>query len=193
MMKKTKLLPYLLLFVCMTTPFFVQAQKLTLDNETSFLQVLGTSSLHDWHVQAEKQSGSLVFSDADKLAISSLTFSVESESLKSGKSAMDKKTFEALNTKKFKTIEFVLTEVLSANKKSDKRYDVAASGNLIINGVKKPITLKFSIEKNDKVYIIEGSHKLLMTTFGIAPPKALLGTIKTGDEIEVKFKSIFKN
>ena len=193
MMKKTKLLPYLLLFVFITTPFFVQAQKLTLDNETSFLQVLGTSSLHDWHVQAEKQSGNLVLSDADKLAISSLTFSVESESLKSGKSAMDKKTFEALNTNKFKTIEFTLTEVLSINKKTDKRFDISASGNLVINGVKKPITLKFSIEKNDKVYILEGSHKLLMTTFGIAPPKALLGTIKTGDEIEVKFKSIFKN
>ena len=193
MMKKTKLLPYLLLFVCMTTPFFVQAQKLTLDNETSFLQVLGTSSLHDWHVQAEKQSGSLILSDADKLAISSLTFSVESESLKSGKSAMDKKTFEALNTKKFKTIEFSLTEVIAVNKKTEKRYEISASGNLVINGVKKPIAVKFSIEKNEKVYILEGSHKLLMTTFGIAPPKALLGTIKTGDEIEVKFKSIFKN
>lgn len=192
-MKKTQLLPYLLLFVCMTTPFFVQAQKLTLDNETSFLQVLGTSSLHDWHVQAEKQSGGMIFSDADKFAISSLTFSVESESLKSGKSAMDKKTFEALNTKKFKTIEFSLTEVIAVNKKTEKRYEISASGNLVINGVKKPISLKFSIEKNEKVYILEGSHKLLMTTFGIAPPKALLGTIKTGDEIEVKFKSIFKN
>jgi polyisoprenoid-binding protein YceI len=193
MMKKKQLLPYLLLFIFITIPFFVQAQKLTLDNETSFLQVLGTSSLHDWHIQAEKQSGNLVLSDADKLAISSLTFSVESESLKSGKSAMDKKTFEALNTKKFKTIEFILTEVLSVHKKTEKRNDVSATGNLIINGVKKSITLKFSIEKNEKVYIFEGSHKLLMTTFGIAPPKALFGTIKTGDEIEVKFKSIFKN
>lgn len=193
MMKKTKLFPHLLLFIFITTPFFVQAQKLTLDNETSFLQVLGTSSLHDWHVQAEKQSGSLVISDGDKLAISSLTFSVESESLKSGKSGMDKKTFEALNTKKFKMILFTLTEVLSVNKKTDLRFDVSATGNLVINGVKKPITLKFSIEKNDKVYILDGSHKMLMTTFGIAPPKALLGTIKTGDEIEVKFKSIFKN
>jgi hypothetical protein len=34
---------------------------------------------------------------------------------------------------------------------------------------------------------------MLMTDFGIDPPKALLGTIKTGDEIEVKFKSIFIN
>jgi polyisoprenoid-binding protein YceI len=193
MMKKIKLLPYLLLFVFMTTPFFVQAQKLTLDNETSFLQVLGTSSLHDWHVQAEKQSGSMLFADADKFAISSLTLSVESESLKSGKSGMDKKTFEALNTKKFKTIEFSLTEVIAIHKKTEKRYEISASGNLVINGVKKPIAVKFSIEKNEKVYILEGSHKLLMTTFGIAPPKALLGTIKTGDEIEVKFKSIFKN
>jgi polyisoprenoid-binding protein YceI len=192
-MKNTKLLPYLLLLLIGTTPFFVQAQKLTLDNETSFLQVLGTSSLHDWHVQAEKQVGNIVFTDVTKMTISSLTFSVESESLKSGKSAMDKKTFEALNTKKFKTIEFSLTDVLTVTKKSEKRFDFSAAGNLVINGVKKPITLKFSIEKNDGVFILEGSHKLLMTTFGITPPKALLGTIKTGDEIEVKFKSIFKN
>jgi polyisoprenoid-binding protein YceI len=192
-MKQIKLLSRLLLILFLTTPFLVQAQKFTLDNETSFLQVLGTSSLHDWHVQAEKQSGTIVFSDSNKFEISSLSFSVESESLKSGKNAMDKKTYTALNTEKHKTIQFSLTEVVSLNKKSEKRYDVSASGNLQINGVKKPITLKFSIEKSDNVFIVEGAYKLLMTTFGVEPPKALLGTIKTGNEIEIKFKSVFTN
>lgn len=192
-MKRTKLLTHLLLLFFLTTPLFVEAQKYTLDNETSFLQVLGTSSLHDWHVQAEKQSGNIVFSDVAKLEMSALNFSVESESLKSGKSAMDKKTFGALNTDKFKMINFSLIKVLSVNKKSENNYQVTASGNLTINGVKKEITLKFSMDKKDNLFILEGSHKLLMTTFSIEPPKALLGTIKTGDEIEVKFKSIFTN
>lgn len=192
-MKQTKLVTYLFLFLLITTPLLVQAQKYSLDNETSFLQVLGTSSLHDWHVQAEKQSGAIVFSDIDKMGISSLNFSVESESLKSGKSAMDKKTYDALNTDKYKTISFSLIEVLSVNKKSDKNFEITTSGNLTINGIKKAINLKFKVEKSENHFIFEGSHKLLMTTFGMEPPKALLGTIKTGDEVEVKFKSVFIN
>lgn len=193
MMKQTKLLNYLFFLLFFVTPLFIQAQKFSLDNETSFLQILGTSSLHDWHVQAEKQSGSIDFSDINKIEVRSLNFSVESESLKSGKSGMDKKMYDALNTDKFKTISFSLIEVLSVNKKSDKNFEISTSGNLTINGVKKTINLNFKVEKNDNLLIFEGSHKLLMTTFGMEPPKALLGTIKTGDEVEVKFKSIFTN
>lgn len=176
-----------------SVPFTLTAQKYTLDNETSFLQVLGTSSLHDWHVQAEKQSGTLIFSDADAFEILSISFSVESESLKSGKSGMYKKTYSTLKTDDFKTINYVFTKVLSTTEKEKGIYIVKAEGNLTICGVTNPITLDFEVSKKDSVIILSGSHKLLMTSFGVKPPKALLGTIKTGDEIEIKYKSVFIN
>ena len=31
-----------------------------------------------------------------------------------------------------------------------------------------------------------------MTDYGIEPPKALLGTIKTGDDIKIIFKTVFQ-
>lgn len=174
-------------------PFYALAQKYTLDNETSFLQVLGTSTLHDWHIQVEKQSGTIVFSDVNKTEISSIVFSVESESLKSGKSGMDKKTYKALKTDQYKSIDYVFTKVVSLKEKEGGLFVVKADGSLTICGVTKPISLTFDIHIKENIIVVAGSHKLLMTDFGIKPPKALLGTIKTGNEIEVKYKTVFTN
>jgi hypothetical protein len=40
---------------------------------------------------------------------------------------------------------------------------------------------------------LEGEKTFNMTDYAIEPPKALFGTITTGDEITIKFKSIFTN
>lgn len=182
-----------ILMLLLALPMSVSAQRYTLDNETSFLQVLGTSSLHDWHVQAEKQSGSIVFSDVNKGQISSIVFSVTSESLKSGKSGMDKKTFKALKTDTYSSIDYVFTEAVSVTQKNPNSFLIEAKGNLTICGITKPISHQLEITLKDQIVVVDGSYKLLMTEFGISPPKALLGTIKTGDEIEIKFKTIFSN
>lgn len=169
------------------------AQKYTLDNDTSFLQVLGTSTLHDWYIQVENQSGSIAITNLENLEFSELTFSTQSESFKSGKKAMDKKTYKALQTDTYKNIEFSMLNVKSSTTKSANTKVVVVEGNLTVCGVTKKIELKFELEKQDNLIVLDGSHKLLMTEYGIQPPKALLGTIKTGDEVEIKFKSIFTN
>ena len=40
--------------------------------------------------------------------------------------------------------------------------------------------------------VIEGEKSILMTDYGIKPPKALLGTIKTGNKINIIFKIDFE-
>ena len=171
---------------------FLHAQTYTLDNKTSFLQVNGTSSLHDWHVDAEKQSGFIDFNNVDEVAINTIKFSVESESLKSGKSGMDRNTYKALKTKSFKNIEFNLTTVESVAKVTKGVYNIKGKGKLIICGVTKIIPLDFKLMIKDKIMSISGENTILMTDYGIKPPTALLGTIKTGDEIVIKYKTIFK-
>ena len=94
-----------------------QAQEFNLSNGESSLTVLGTSSLHDWHVEAEKQSGKIVFSNVQDCQIDKINVEIEAESLKSGKSSMDKNTYKALNTDKFKTISYQLVEVKSVSNK----------------------------------------------------------------------------
>ena len=171
---------------------FLHAQTYTLDNKTSFLQVNGTSSLHDWHVDAEKQSGFIDFNNVDEVAINTIKFSVESESLKSGKSGMDRNTYKALKTKSFKNIEFNLTTVESVAKVTECVYNIKGKGKLIICGVTKIIPLDFKLMIKDKIMSISGENTILMTDYGIKPPTALLGTIKTGDEIVITYKTIFK-
>lgn len=190
-MKSLKQIALVLLISGLALP--ISAQKFKLDSETSFMQVSGTSSLHDWFVQVENQTGFIQFDDVASNKIVKIEFSTESESLKSGKKAMDKKTYKALKTDEFKTIKFSLTSVKSISDKTSNQFKLAAVGNLTICGVTKSVELLFDCEKKDNLIVLNGSHKMLMTDYGIEPPKALLGTIKTGDEIEIKFKSIFLN
>ena len=101
--------PTFLLLVFLSSLFSYQvafSQTYILNNDTSFLEVHGTSSLHDWHIDAQEQSGKMIITNSEDLAINTLSFSVKAESLKSGKSSMDKNTYKALKTGEYKTIDF---------------------------------------------------------------------------------------
>lgn len=170
----------------------IQSQTYKLNNATSSVSVLGTSSLHDWEVVAETISGNLVVETTNGLEIKNLNVSVESESLKSGKGAMDKNTYKALKTDKHKTITFKLTEVKNVTEVSSNNYKIKALGDLTIAGTKKAITLDFNVQVNDQTVTLLGEKQFNMTTFSIQPPKALFGTITTGDQVTIKFKTLFK-
>ena len=170
----------------------IQGQEFNLSNAESSLTVLGTSSLHDWHVVAEKQHGKITFTNAKECQIEKINVEIEAESLKSGKSSMDKNTYKALNTSSYKTISFQSTEIKSVTNKGNGTFNVVAAGNLTISGTKKPITLDFTINISDTTIRLAGEKKIKMTDFNVEPPKALLGTITTGNDITIKFSTIFK-
>ena len=185
----------ILLTILFSSSFSVQsvtAQMYSLNNNTSFLEVHGTSSLHDWHVDAEEQSGNIVITNTEDLEIKSLSFSVKAESLKSGKSSMDNNTYKALNTDDYKTIDFKLNSVKQVEKVKENSFKVSVLGNMTISGVTKTITLELTIKLDGTKVLIEGEKSILMTDYGIDPPKALLGTIKTGNKINIIFKSVFE-
>jgi len=74
---------------------------------------------------------------------------------------------------------------------TSKGYKLVALGNLTIAGKTNKVELAFNLTLNgDKVELV-GKKAFKMTDFGVEPPKALLGTIKTGDEIEVHYNTIW--
>ena len=171
----------------------VTAQTYSLNNNSSVLEVHGTSSLHDWHVDAAEQSGKIVITNSEDLAISALSFSVQAESLKSGKSSMDKNTYKALKTDDYKAIDFRLNSIKQVEKLTEQSFKLTALGDMTISGVTKTISLNITINLNEAKVFIEGEKSILMTDYGIKPPKALLGTIKTGNKINIIFKTVFEN
>ena len=178
------------LFLSLPSQIYSQDYKLV--NDTSSIIVSGTSTLHDWHVDGEEQTGFLKVTEDDKFSINELNFKVKAESLKSGKTSMDKNTYKAINTDKYKDIVFSYAKTNSVVKKGEGHYMITASGKLTISGVTKTIDLDLEVFKDGDLVKINGKKDMLMTDFGIDPPKALLGTIKTGNEITITYKSVFK-
>ncbi len=170
-----------------------QAQSYQLNNGISTLKVEGTSNIHDWEILAEKQQGNLVaeVEDGKLTKIQQLDFKVTAESLKSGKSSMDKNTYKALNTSKHKNITFKLTKVNRIDCPATNSCKVAATGNLTIAGNTKTINMDFDVKLYGTKIILAGSKTLKMTDYGVEPPKAMFGTITTGDEVVIKFESSF--
>ena len=180
-----------LLLILMIIPIFnLLAQESKLVLAESKLTVFGTSNLHDWEIEAKAMSGktNLTIEAGDLKAIKNLDFAVEVEQLKSGKSGMDSNTFKALNSKTYKTINYKLVSVTKITEVSQGNYTIETQGDLTISGVTKRITQTFTVKMVGKKVVFSGKTKIDMTVFGVKPPTALMGTIKTGKDVTVDFK-----
>lgn len=187
---KTQFKTLLALFVvmCNFTSLVAQDSKVVLAE--SKLTVFGTSNLHDWEIEAKAMSGksSMAIEAGNLKAIKSLDFAVEVEQLKSGKSGMDKNTFKALNSNTYKTINFKLVKVTKISEVSKGNFTVETQGDLTISGVTKRINQTFTVKIIGGKAIFSGKTKIDMTVYGVKPPTALMGTIKTGKEVTIDFK-----
>jgi polyisoprenoid-binding protein YceI len=165
----------------------VKSQTYTVDSKNSKLEVLGTSSIHDWEIVAENMSGKANINiENDQMMIPSLSFSVPVESLKSGKSSMDNNTYEALKSEKYPTISYEIISMEVTEKNGDV-YTLKTSGNLTMAGVTKNMnmTVKSTVSTSYVAFI--GKVGFKMTDFKVDPPTAIFGTVKTGDEVTIEF------
>lgn len=192
-MKKPKNLITAIVFLIFSSTITI-AQNYKVDNTASKLEVLGTSNIHDWEITANTVSGQGAFTITDGVLtnIDDLTFVVVAESLKSGKSGMDKNTYKALNTDKHKNINYKLEKCNSISAKGNNTYNVNTTGKLTIAGVTQNVTIPLNVSVSGNTITLSGDASLKMTSYKIEPPTAMFGSIKTGDAIKVKFNAIYK-
>ncbi|PRX52229.1 YceI family protein [Salegentibacter salegens] len=179
-------------FFMLLTAGSMFGQNFKMDNSSEII-VEGTSNIHDWEMNAtSKQGGATITTEDGKLTgISKLQVSIPAESLESGKGGMDKNAYKALNTKKYKTIEFKLDEVKKIESNGSNSYKVNGMATLKISGVSKQVPVEFTAKLNGNKLEINGEESLNMTNYKIDPPTAMFGTITTGEELTIKFKSTF--
>jgi hypothetical protein len=155
----------------------------------------GTSNIHDWDMKSEKGTCTGVFAvnNAGLLtSMSALNFSVPAETLKSEHKGMDKNTYKALHTDKYASISFTAG---SADIKSSGNagFTLTTKGKLTISGVTKDVLLTANgVVNTDKSITYSGSYQLKMTDYNVEPPTIMLGAIKTGNDLLVKFNMVLK-
>ena len=70
-----------------------------------------------------------------------------------------------------------------------EKVRVVGSGNLTIAGFSRYIDLTIDlIRMSDKRLKVVGETSLKMTDYHIKKPKAMLGMIRTGDEVTIRFE-----
>ena len=167
--------------------------QIKLRAQNGSVQVAGTSTLHDWTEKSNNGSGEATFSfNNDKLAnVSALSFSVPARSLKSEHKTMDNITYKSLNADKNANITFV-AGAGSVTPIDALTYTIKASGKLTIAGNTRETEVVATGKLNaDKSIAVSGSKKIRMTDYGIKPPTAMFGTIKTGDDITISYNLKF--
>ena len=157
----------------------------------SEMTVAGTSTLHDWEsdVTEVDASGKFFVSTDGIQRISSLTVTIPVEKIISGKgSIMDSKTYKALKSDAHPNIIYRLSSVDNITSTSEG-VDMETTGVLTIAGVDKTIKMTVAAKLSpDGELVFQGSKALKMTDFKVKPPTAMLGAIKTGDDVTIKFK-----
>ncbi|RNC85675.1 MAG: YceI family protein [Balneola sp.] len=184
-----KVLRFFLILILPSSFAFAQESYQVVPEESSLI-IKGTSSLHDWESTVEDFSGSGIFFMNGSLVegVENLGFSAVTESIKSGKRVMDKKTRGALDSKNYPQIEFVFSSIAQVGEDS-----LEVAGTLSLAGVTNEITVAGAYQVGeDGSIIISGLVPINMEDYGVKPPTAMVGTLKTGKDVEVEYQMRFQ-
>jgi polyisoprenoid-binding protein YceI len=159
------------------------------------IKIEGTSTFHDWHMDSEEGHSIVVF-NFNGITLSnvpSLTFTVRAETLKSGTKGLNKNAYKALNTEKYPDISYNSKSV-TVRSNGANSYILNTKGALTIAGVTKEVSIPVTCTVNpaDMTVQAAGSYKLKMSEFNVSAPSFMLGAMKTGNEVTIKFNVSLK-
>lgn len=118
-------------------------------------------------------------------AVEAFEIAIPAAKLTSPKEGLDKNMHKALKVQEHPDITFRLLRL-----EPGATGALKAIGNLRIAGVEREVTLALTTRRNDSGLAVKGELRLLMTDYGITPPKAMLGMLKTDPKVTVTFETI---
>lgn len=155
----------------------------------SVVRVEGTSSLHAWKMESPSIQGQIHAPTPDDWnAPAKAVVTIPVASIKSEHAKMDKLMADALKAKTHPEIRFEMTEA-TPRTAGGNTFVLEAKGKLTIAGVTRDVAFDVQGSRNaDGKYTLAGQAPIRMSQFGIKPPTAMMGTIRTGDDVKVTFR-----
>ena len=195
---KNLLITKIVLFFAINFNVYIAAIGQTVyQSQAMDIRLTGTSTLHDWEMKAVIGTSEASFSvdHNDKVtSLSRLSFTLPAKNLKSNHAVMDKNTYKALHADINPNISFVLTSA-TVTSTGQNNYQLNCSGKLTIAGTTKETDLVATgkYDPADKSFTVTGVKKMKMTDYNVKPPKVMLGTIKTGNDIAISYNVKFSS
>jgi hypothetical protein len=120
-------------------------------------------------------------------ALEAFEISIPAATLSSPKEGLDKNMHKALKVTEHPEITFRLSRLET----TEPSGVIRVVGILKIAGVEREVTLALKTQRTETNFTVTGEVPLLMTDFGITPPKAMLGMLKTDPKVTVTFETVF--
>lgn len=169
--------------------------------ELSSMTIIGSSTLHDWEVEATDFSVQFLipgnwFASEESWSgedVSELVVTVPVSGLDGGKNKMNRDLRDALRYPEYEEIQFFWDEIrLAGEMDTGRKVDV--TGRLFIAGEERDISFDSVMSLNEwSQLVVKGSVQLNMTDFNVEPPKVLFGVIRTDEIVDLSFELFFGN
>jgi polyisoprenoid-binding protein YceI len=152
------------------------------------LSIEGTSNVHGWDCETNTISGTFEAGVQNPLAsMERLRVSVPLDPVACGSREMDRRMKRAMNADRHQSVGYELDRLTVVRESGDVAV-LNTRGRLTINGKVQPIDMQVEGRKlADGRIRFTGTHQLKMSDFDIDPPVAMLGAMRTGNEVTVKF------
>ena len=176
------------------------AQDITLNlSEIHEFKIDGDSNVRSWDADVTQANGTLELSGIENFSLDafttdtfhSLNITIPVSGIESDSGRLTSNLQSYLKGDDFPEITFNLTEVTSIEMDGDKAV-ITANGIVNAAGVDNEVSMSVEAVVNpDNTVTFSGSQQLLMTSFNIDPPTAVMGTIRSRDEMEIIFQVSF--
>ena len=161
----------------------------------SKLWIEGGSNLHDWTCRASSIDAAidvdeafLKLSAATPSLLKKVQVKVPVRNLKCGHGGMDNNLYKALKADDTPDISYITGTFDVVPGATNDSFTVKTVGALKIAGAEKTVSMDVMATRlADGSIRADGELPLLMTDFGVKPPTAMLGTLRTSNKVTVKF------
>jgi polyisoprenoid-binding protein YceI len=161
---------------------------------TARVTIEGSSNLHPYTASttavrvtklvATPADGDVLQSAAQPGGVEAFEIAIASASLRSPKDGIDKNMHKALKAEAHPDIVFQLRALEAVGD------TLRVTGTLTIAGVRRDVTLPVQTQRAGDRLTVTGATDILMTDYGITPPKAMLGMLKTDPKVVVRFEVV---
>jgi polyisoprenoid-binding protein YceI len=167
--------------------------------DSARVTIAGTSNIHEYTAATTKvrvtrgqvgaeAAGAEFWDNAVKPgAVQAFEIAIAAGTLTSPKEGLDKNMYKALKVQQHPDITFKLLRFDLTGKPAGT---AKAIGVLNIAGVDREVAMDITTKRVGSTLTVQGRVDLLMTDYGIKPPTAMMGMLKTDPKVTVTFETV---